>query len=147
MMKATMQIRELARRLRRADEGQALVEFALVVPFLLVFIVGIVEFGRAWNMHQVLTDAAREGARVAVVDNGTIALTTVENTVKRGIATAGANAELATITVTGLNGNTDTPATVEVALPYRFLFFGELKKWTTGESTVMLRTKFTMRNE
>ena len=49
--------------LGRDDGGQALVEFALIMPFLLLFLVGIVEFGRAWNQHQVITDAAREGAR------------------------------------------------------------------------------------
>lgn len=146
-MNLATRIAHIGGRLRRAEEGQALVEFALVVPFLLVFIIGIVEFGRAWNLHQVLTDAAREGARVAVVDDGTIALATVENAVKRGIASAGANPVHADIDVTGLNGVTGTPATVEVAFPYQFIFFGALKKWTTGESTVWLRTKFTMRNE
>lgn len=136
-----------AARLRRSDEGQALVEFALVVPFLLVFLVGIVEFARAWNLHQVLTDAAREGARKAVVHDPTITLDSVNNTVKKAIATAGSNPANAVITVTGLDDATGDPATVEIAMPYQFIFFGALKQWTTGESTVTLRTRFTMRNE
>jgi Flp pilus assembly protein TadG len=146
-MSVRSRIAGCAARLRRADEGQALVEFALIVPFLLVFLVGIVEFGRAWNLHQVLTDAAREGARKAVVHDPTITLDSVNNVVKQAIATAGANPTSATITVTGLDDATGDPATVEVAMPYQFIFFGALKKWTTGESTVTLRTRFTMRNE
>lgn len=140
-------IARVGARFRRAEEGQALVEFALVVPFLLVFLVGIVEFGRAWNLHQVLTDAAREGARRAVVFNPNITEDSVRNTVKAAIATAGANPNSATVTVTGLFDSTGEPATVEIAMPYQFIFFGALKKWTTGESTVTLRTRFTMRNE
>ncbi len=140
-------IARVGARFRRAEEGQALVEFALVVPFLLVFLVGIVEFGRAWNLHQVLTDAAREGARKAVIHDPQITLDSVNNTVKSAIATAGANPNFADIDVVGFGGPRGDPTTVEVALPYQFIFFGALKLWTTGESTVTLRTRFTMRNE
>lgn len=146
-MSALGQFRAIGSRLRRAEEGQALVEFALVVPFLLLFIIGIVEFGRAWNLHQVITDAAREGARKAVVFDPDITEDSVRNVVKAAIATAGANPNSATINVIGLFDATGEPATVEVALPYQFIFFGVLKGWTTGESTVTLRTRFTMRNE
>jgi Flp pilus assembly pilin Flp len=54
----------------RDESGAAMVEFALVVPLLLMILVGIMEFGRAWNLQQVITDAAREGARRAVVRDG-----------------------------------------------------------------------------
>ena len=141
-------IARVGARFRRAEEGQALVEFALVVPFLLVFLVGIVEFGRAWNLHQVLTDAAREGARKAVVHDPTITQDSVENVIKAAIHTAGASTDSLVISgqATWFLG-TGEPATVELALPYRFIFFGALKQWTTGQSTVTLRTRFTMRNE
>lgn len=45
------------------DRGAALVEFALVLPLLIVLLVGIVEFGRAYHTQIVLQGAAREGAR------------------------------------------------------------------------------------
>ena len=134
--------------LGRDDRGQALVEFALIMPFLLLFLVGIVEFGRAWNQHQVITDAAREGARKAVVFDASVTVDTVENTIKRALAAAGINPAGATITGQGtwlLDSNQN--ATVSISLPYRFIFFGALKQWTTGESTVQLRTSVTMRNE
>jgi len=47
-----------------ARQGQAVVEFALVLPILLMLLMATVEFGRAyWELH-LLTNAAREGARV-----------------------------------------------------------------------------------
>lgn len=48
---------------RRTDEGAAAVEFALVLPFLLVLLCGIVDFGLAFNAKVTLTHAAREGVR------------------------------------------------------------------------------------
>src|SRR5260370_29863718 len=59
-------------RLRRrlaGEEGTAMLETALTLPLLLVVSVGIFEFGRAYQTWQVLTNAAREGARVAVLPN------------------------------------------------------------------------------
>ncbi len=41
-------------------KGQNLVEFALVVPLLLLLVIGIAEFGRAWMTKNILTGAARE---------------------------------------------------------------------------------------
>jgi Flp pilus assembly protein TadG len=53
-------------RLRRED-GAALVETAFVLPILLLVCVGILEFGRAYQTWQVVTNASREGARVAIL--------------------------------------------------------------------------------
>ncbi len=50
-------------------EGAQLLEFALSLPFLLVFVVGIIEFGGAFNLKQKEANAAREGARIAVSTN------------------------------------------------------------------------------
>lgn len=51
----------------RREKGQSLVEFALLLPVFLLIVVGITEFGRAWMTKNMLTGAAREGARVAAV--------------------------------------------------------------------------------
>ena len=56
--------------LKFVRRGQAVVEFALVLPLILIMVISVFEFARAWNIQQVLTDAAREGARVAVVGAG-----------------------------------------------------------------------------
>ena len=50
---------------RRSERGAALVEFALVLPLLLVVIAGIVDFAFLFQRYEVITNAAREGARMA----------------------------------------------------------------------------------
>lgn len=51
----------------RREDGAALVETAFVLPIMLLVSVGIFEFGRAYQTWQVITNATREGARVAVL--------------------------------------------------------------------------------
>lgn len=51
----------------RGNRGQSVVEFALVLPLLLLILFGITEFGRAWMTVNILTSSAREGARLAIV--------------------------------------------------------------------------------
>jgi len=46
------------------DRGATAVEFALVLPLLLLLVCGIIDFGRALNAQITLTQAAREGARL-----------------------------------------------------------------------------------
>lgn len=55
---------------KRHERGAALVEFALCVPLLLIVIAGIVDFGFAFQRYEVITNAAREGARMASLPVG-----------------------------------------------------------------------------
>jgi Flp pilus assembly protein TadG len=50
----------------RSEEGQAAVEFALVVPMLIALLLGIVQAGIAFNHYLAVTDAARAAARQAI---------------------------------------------------------------------------------
>lgn len=52
----------------RSRRGQALVEFALVLPILVLLMLGIFDFGRAVFALSTINNAAREGARLAIVD-------------------------------------------------------------------------------
>ena len=54
-----------------ADSGVAAVEFAIVLPLLLLLLFGIVDFGRAIQQQILITEAAREAARVGSV-GGTV---------------------------------------------------------------------------
>lgn len=51
--------------------GAAVVEFAIVAPVFFLVILGMIEFGRVAMVQQVITNAAREGARIAVLDGAT----------------------------------------------------------------------------
>ena len=59
------------RSLREERRGQTLVEFALVLPLLVLVLVGIFDFGRAIFAYNTVSNAAREGARLAIVDQTT----------------------------------------------------------------------------
>lgn len=52
---------------RKGERGAELVEFALVFPLLLLVTLGIIDFGLLFQRYEVLTNAAREGARVSVL--------------------------------------------------------------------------------
>jgi len=53
---------------RRGTRGQGLIEFALVIPIFLLLMVSLFDFGRAVFAYNTLTNAAREGARMAIVN-------------------------------------------------------------------------------
>jgi Flp pilus assembly protein TadG len=54
-------------QIRKRQEGQAMVEFVIVAPILLLLVFGIVQFGILFNNYVALTDAVRNGARQAAV--------------------------------------------------------------------------------
>lgn len=78
-------MRRLLRRLC-GDEAAQLVEFALVCPLLLLVMLGIAEFGFIFQRYEVVTNAAREGARMAVLPGYTDAdvITRVRTYVTQG---------------------------------------------------------------
>jgi Flp pilus assembly protein TadG len=138
---------QVTRRIARADGGQALVEFALVAPVLLLLVVGIFEFGRAWNAHQAVTDAAREGARAAVVADPLMTPDSVEAVVRNALARASLDPAKAEITLSGVNALTGEPARVEVRYPFHFGFLKPMGAVLGNGGTVTLGTAFVMRNE
>jgi Flp pilus assembly protein TadG len=64
-------LKVLARRLLADESASQIAEFALSLPLLVVFVVGIFDFSGALSLKQKLTNAAREGARVAAADPAT----------------------------------------------------------------------------
>jgi len=65
---------------RRGQHGQALVEFALVFPVLLLLIFGIIDAGRLIYTYNTVANAARDGARVAIVNQSTTGTETCDTT-------------------------------------------------------------------
>lgn len=137
----------MIRRFGRAQEGQALVEFALVVPVLLLLVVGVFEFGRAWNAHQAVTDAAREGARAAVVADPLMTPDSVRAVVRNALARAALDPDLAVIELSGVGDPTGEPARVQVRYPFYFGFLKPMGTVLGDKGTVTLGTAFVMRNE
>jgi hypothetical protein len=69
------------------ESGVALIEFAFVLPILLVLAMGMLDFGRAFHTKSLLDQAAREGARVAVVTSPDVDI--VESRVNAVLASGG----------------------------------------------------------
>jgi Flp pilus assembly protein TadG len=131
----------------RDRRGQALAEFALVLPLVLLFIAGIVEMGRAWNIKQVVTDAAREGARYTVVWDPTVDSNAVKAKIMQRLALG--NITTATVTISPSAGwrVTGQAMTVSVVAPFRMGLIGTLLGWAGAPSVVPISTQATMRNE
>jgi len=62
-----------SRRLRRRGRGQSLVEFAVVLPVFLLILAGLLDFGLGLYSQMTIINAAREGARLGVVDPSNVA--------------------------------------------------------------------------
>ena len=53
---------------RKSSQGQSLVEFALIAPLLILLLLALFDFGRAVYAYNTISNAAREGVRLAIVD-------------------------------------------------------------------------------
>ncbi len=133
------------RAVRADTKGQALLEFALVLPILLLLVLGIVEFGHIWNINQMVSDTTREGARRAVIQDPTITQQGVHDFMMQRLYDAHVDTTVVTITFsqsgTGNWQATNKPQTVTIQFPYSFMFF------TRAFGTVQITSSFTMRNE
>lgn len=135
------------RRLSRSQSGQAVVEFALVIPLLLVLIIGAVEFSRAWNAKQVITNTAREALRAAVVDDPTFTQDVMNARIDEQLSLAALDPSRAQVTFEGWRSGTGSLATIELSYRFDFDILGPLMEWASGNRSVTLHTRFVMRNE
>jgi len=128
-----------------AAKGQALVEMALMLPLFLLLIGGVVEFGSMFAVKQIITNAAREGARMGVVYlDDSEALVSAEAVSKNYLTRSGVSPSRATIdpVFSEVNG---TPA-VQVTIGYDYT--AGLIRWIPGiPETVQLTTQVVMRKE
>ncbi len=106
----------LPRRQGAADRGAAAVEFALLLPVLLLIVFGIVDFGRALNAQITLTQAAREGARLAAL--GQPAGTVIARTQTAATGLAGVSASV----TASCPVNAGASADAKVQASYSFTF-------------------------
>lgn len=131
----------------RNRSGQAVVEFALVIPLLLILIVGVVELSRAWNAKQVITNTAREALRAAVVDDPTFTQDEMYARIDEQLQLASLHPSRAQVTFDGWRSGAGKLARIEVSYAFDFDILGPLMEWASGRRTVTLRTGFVMRNE
>lgn len=139
-----------------AERGAAILEVAFTLPLLLLVSVGIFEFGRAFQTWQILTNAVREGARVAVLPDSTT--TTVQDRVRKYMqngalskySSASINVDrAATISIGGANASASV---VTVSYPFDFMVLNPIARLVVGKSklgasTISMTASAAMRNE
>ena len=124
----------------RSNRGNAVVEFALVLPLMLLVCFGITEFGRAWMTMNILTSAAREGVRLAAVTAPDVAAVTQRVT---DVCSA-ARVVPTTITVVPPDP-ADAQRRVSVTVETDFVVFSA--RVLSFRGTIPLRTTSIMRHE
>ena len=137
------------RSLRLGNErGQALVETAVVLPLILLVSVSIFEFGRAYQTVQVLTNAAREGARVAVLPDSTVS--DVQSRVAAYLQAGQLpNAAAATVVVNqklamSIGLTTAFASQVTVNYPFSFMVLNPVAQLVVGGGSTTLGAPLTM---
>jgi Flp pilus assembly protein TadG len=138
------------------ERGQALLETAITMPLVLLVVVSIFEFGRAYQTYQVVTNAAREGARVAVLPNAnpTEVRSRVTDYLRNGQL---GNVDRVTISVNqgatvSLGATTASASVVTVNYPFSFMTLNPVVRLVTprsrlGDGPLTLTASAQMRNE
>ena len=131
------------------NAGMAMVEMVIVLPLLLMMLFAIMEFGVLFGRWQTVTNAAREGARTAVVfrtDCDVDAVRAeVKDVVKNYSSGIGITLTDTDIAVNGICGAKNTSSTVRVILPYVFRVLPGFS--ATVSPTIDLVGNSSMRNE
>ncbi len=138
----------------RGAKGTALLETALTLPLLLLVSMSIFEFGRAYETWEILTNASREGARVAILPGSDIATvqTRVVEYMNAGKLDNVGNAAVSVTPTTVSNGTGTAPATqVSIAYPFKFIALQPVARLLIKNSTLgaplTITASAVMRNE
>jgi Flp pilus assembly protein TadG len=141
----------LRQSLCRGERGAELIEFALVLPLFLFVTAGIVDFGFVFQQYNVVTNAAREGARLAAVPNSTrdAVQNRVNAYVKAGGLMADPTTEVAPVNIATVPGGpVYRGVRVKVSYPCQFMVVGALASFFGGPlGAPTLHAQATMRHE
>jgi Flp pilus assembly protein TadG len=118
--------------------GTALLEVALTLPLILLVSISIFEFGRAYQTMQVLTNAAREGARIAVLPSQPTGA--VQQRVDTYLTAGQLLANTATVVVTAtqipMGAGTTPGSKVTVNYPFSFMVLQPVARLVVRNSTL-----------
>lgn len=132
----------------RNERGAALLETAVTLPLILLISVAIFEFGRAYQVQQVLTNAAREGARVAVLPDYTDEQVT---TIVRTYLTDGGLTPVDPVIVSDEPIGPATGSRVTINFPFNFIVLNPVARLVSRGATVggalNMQASALMRNE
>jgi Flp pilus assembly protein TadG len=102
-----------------SESGQAIVEFALILPFLLFLLLAITQFGLAFHNYLAITDAARVGARAAAVHRTTGPCSAAMSAIQSTVSSSQWSVISSRITCTpSTPGPTGSSYTVSISYPF-----------------------------
>lgn len=140
-------------RRRAPQRGAELVEFAIVLPVLLLMLTGIIDFALLFHSYEVTTNAAREGARLAVlpgydVNNYTVACDRVNDYIRAAGARGAFTAHVAPVPL-NFGGLPGSGVQVTVDYTHDFLLLGPVVGFMNGtfSNSVTYGTSAVMRTE
>jgi Flp pilus assembly protein TadG len=140
---------------KKRERGAAMIEMAITMPLLLLLSIGVFEFGRAFQYWQVLTNATREGARVASLPGTSDAAVTsrVQNYLDAGQLQFAYSADVVVDRDGEISIGTDTASasTVTVNYPFEFIVLQPVARLVVSDTDVgapiTMTVSATMRNE
>ena len=148
----THMLRHLMRR-GRHERGAAMVETAITLPLVLLVSVAIFEFGHAFQTWQILTNAAREGARVAVIQGSTNAtvISRVQEYLTAGLVASPGSAGVSINRSVTISGTAGLATSVTVTYPFQFIVLQPVVQLMFPSATlgqaISMQALATMRNE
>lgn len=148
---ASITTRQAFRARLQSESGAELIEVALTLPLLMLVLLGIIEFGFVFQQYEVITNAAREGARVAVLPSYSTddAKTRINNYLDAsGLKSSSATVNVAAQTAVAIGTNCMVPMQATVSYPHPVPFIGGIIKYFGGTmGTMTLHATSTMRVE
>ena len=111
-------------RTRQDERGAAVVEFALVAPLLLMMVLGIAEFGRAYHVQATLSQAAREGVRVMALKNDPAGALAATRAAAPTLTLTNVSVTPSSCAASGLTPAATATVTVTYSLPFISRLFG-----------------------
>jgi hypothetical protein len=139
------------RRFLRGDRAAELLEFALAVPVLLLVLGGILDMGFLFKDYEVITNAAREGARMAALPGWDE--TDVRARIAAYLAAGGfqgtATTTITQVVITDAGGRSINGVKIDVAAPHEYMILGPIAQLVQGAdlATPTLHATATMRSE
>jgi Flp pilus assembly protein TadG len=139
----------------REENGAELIEFALILPLILILLMGIFDFGLAFQRYEVITNAAREGARLGTLQ-ASYAVPDIQSRVNAYCLAAGlpGGCPAGDVTVDrsasiAVGATNQSAVQVSVRYPHQFSFLGPVMRLISGGTfgTINLRATSTMRCE
>jgi len=142
----------MSKRLVRNQRGAALIETAITIPIVLLISVAIFEFGRAYQTWQVVTNASREGARIAVIAG------TTDDEITTAVRSYMTSGRLSNAGSAGVSINRNAPLTIgsasqiTVNYPFQFIVLNPVirlvnRNSNTGSAPLTMQAVAIMRNE